>query len=76
MELCVTHYGHKLRIIMGIIIELGHLRLPENIKLAIAGKLRQGVTMEHILDDVREMMWSVYICLLGKTCIILKAVLI
>ena len=46
VELCETHYGHE--------IELGHLRLPENVRLAIAGKLRQGVTMEHILDDVRD----------------------
>ena len=43
MELCETHE-----------IELGHLRFPENVRLAITGKLRQGFTMEHILDDVRD----------------------
>ena len=29
VELCETHYGHE--------IELGHLRLPKNVRLAIAG---------------------------------------
>ena len=39
VEFCEKHYGHE--------IELGHLRLPENVRLAIAGKLRQGVSIEH-----------------------------
>lgn len=46
VEFCEKHYGHE--------IELGHLRLPENVRLAIAGKLRQGVSIEHILDDIRD----------------------
>ena len=44
VEFCEKHYSHE--------IELGHLRLPENVRLAIAGKLRQGVSIEHILDDI------------------------
>ena len=50
MELCETRFGHE--------IELGHSRLAKNVRLAIAGKLRQGVTMEHILDDIYVILWE------------------
>ena len=46
VEFCEKHYGHEL--------ELGHLRLPENVRLAIAGKIRQLVSFEHILHHVRD----------------------
>ena len=46
VEICHTHYGHEL--------QLGHLRLPESVRLAVAGKLRQGVSVEHVLDHVRD----------------------
>ena len=41
-----THYGHSML--------LGHLRLTENDRLSISGKLLQGVTFERILDDIRS----------------------
>ena len=41
-----THYGHT--------ASLGHLRLKEKDRLAVAGKLAQGVTFQRILDDVRD----------------------
>ena len=33
---------------------MGHLRIPKTERLAIAGKLLQGITFEHILDDIRN----------------------
>ena len=41
-----THYGHK--------CSLGHIRLPYSHREAIAGRLSQGVTIEHILDSIRD----------------------
>ena len=43
---CKTHHNHK--------IELGHLRLPESTRLEIAAKLHNGVSIERILDDIRD----------------------
>lgn len=43
-----THYGHTTM--------LGHLRISQNERLAIAGKLLQGVAFERIIDDVRTSM--------------------
>lgn len=39
-----THYGHG--------TSLCHLRIPETERLAIAGKLSQGVDIQRILDDI------------------------
>ena len=47
-----THYGHRLA--------LGHLRIPESEKVAIAGKLAQGVQVQHILDSIRDSLGSCY----------------
>ena len=44
VEVCNTHYGHT--------IDLGHLRLPDNVRLSVAGQLLQGVSFQHILDKV------------------------
>lgn len=41
-----THYAHK--------SSLGHLRIPESDRLAIAGKIGQGVDFQHILDEIRD----------------------
>ena len=46
MDICTTHYGHTL--------SLGHVRLSCSTRLDIARKLSQGVTVERILDDVRN----------------------
>lgn len=46
VKVCSTHYGHK--------IALGHLRLQETDKTAIAGQLAQGVGFQHILDNIRD----------------------
>ena len=43
---CHTHYAHESR--------LGHIRLSEEDRLKIAGKLAQGVTFDKILDDIRS----------------------
>ena len=48
VEHCPTHYGHRTL--------LGHLRIPENDRLAIAGKRLQGIPFERILDDIRSSM--------------------
>ena len=45
-EVCFKHYGHK--------IELQHLILSTQQRQEIAGKIRQGVTEDHIMNDVRE----------------------
>ena len=41
-----THYGHKL--------SLGHLRICDEERTAIAQQLRQGVDFQHILDKIRD----------------------
>ncbi|VEN46173.1 unnamed protein product [Callosobruchus maculatus] len=41
-----THYGHSL--------DLGHTCLGKDTRKELAGKLQQGVTFQHILDQVRE----------------------
>lgn len=47
-----THYGHK--------TSLGHLRIAEQDRLAIAGKLSQGVDIQHILDNIRDKLGTSY----------------
>ena len=47
-----THYGHRM--------SLAHVRLSDSNKVAIAGKLSQGVDIQHILDDVRDNIGSKY----------------
>ena len=47
-----THYGHR--------ISLGHLRIPEMDRLAIAGKLANGVDFQHILDNIRDKLGKSY----------------
>ena len=45
-EVCGTHYGHAQ--------DLEHIRLPEDVRLSIAGQLHQGVSFQHILDNIRN----------------------
>ena len=46
MFMFVKHYGHEHR--------LGHLRIPMGQCQALAGQIAQGVTFEHILDQIRD----------------------
>ena len=46
MEICDTHYSHT--------PSLGHLRLSKSQRREIARKLSEGVTIERVLDDVRD----------------------
>ena len=41
-----THYGHQ--------CSLGQIRLPTTHRDAIAGKLAQGVAVQHIIDEIRD----------------------
>ena len=43
---CDTHYNHS--------TQLAFLKIPLKVRLVIASKLRQGVSMERILDDIRD----------------------
>ncbi|KXJ25287.1 hypothetical protein AC249_AIPGENE14600 [Exaiptasia diaphana] len=45
-EVCLTHYGHE--------VEPQHLRLSKEKHQEIAAKIQQGVTRDHILNDVRK----------------------
>ena len=47
IEYCSTHNNHEL--------QLSHLPLADDIKHYIAGKLQDGVSVDQILDDVRDM---------------------
>ena len=46
LRMCKTHYGHQLSI--------GHLRLQNSVRQSIAGQLAQGVTFQHVLDEIRD----------------------
>ena len=46
VETCHTHYGHRQ--------DLSHICLSEYTRLSIAGQLLQGVSQQHILDNVRD----------------------
>ncbi|XP_014676566.1 PREDICTED: zinc finger transcription factor family protein 17-like [Priapulus caudatus] len=46
VEGCLGHFGHPLK--------LGHLRIPDQIRQTIAGKLAKGVTIESVLDQIRN----------------------
>lgn len=46
VQVCHTHYGHS--------ISLGHLRIPDSERLAIAGQLAQRIDVQHILDRIRD----------------------
>ena len=43
---CLDHYNHDL--------QLAFLRIPEQTRMEIARKLQLGVTIERVLDDIRE----------------------
>ena len=46
VKYCSTHYNHDIR--------LAHLRMSTVTRLKIAAKVQQGVSLERILDDVRD----------------------
>ena len=43
---CSTHYNHSSK--------LAYLKIPERMRLEIAKKLQLGVTIDRILDDIRD----------------------
>ena len=45
-EICSTHYRHT--------TDLEHLRLPEIVRVSVAFQLNQGVSLQNILDNVRD----------------------
>lgn len=50
VEYCKTHHGH--------ITSLAHLRLAEKDRKDIATKINEGISLEHILDTVRDSVGS------------------
>ena len=48
VEYCSTHNSHS--------VQLAHLPVPSDIKHKIAAKLHDGVSIEKILDDIRDSM--------------------
>ena len=46
VEYCATHNTHN--------VELAHLRISSETRAKIAAKLQQGVTVEKILDEIRD----------------------
>ena len=46
VEYCSTHHNHT--------VKISHLRIPNKVRNNIAAKLLQGVSMERILDDIRD----------------------
>lgn len=46
LHYCSTHAAHEK--------EIAHLRIPDHVRLDVAAKLQQGVTIERILDDLRD----------------------
>ena len=45
-EYCSTHHNHQ--------PDIAHLTLPRRVKMLIATKIQQGVSVDRILDDVRD----------------------
>ena len=46
VKYCCKHYNHESK--------LAFLRIPEKIKLEIANKIQKGISIERILDDIRD----------------------
>lgn len=46
IEVIKTHYGHA--------PDLGHIRIPSQDRLAIAGLIAQGVSFDKVLDKIRD----------------------
>lgn len=46
VEACLDHLGHDQR--------LGHLRIPEDLRVSLATQLAHGVDMDAILDRIRD----------------------
>ena len=48
VEYCCTHHNHEPD------EDIAHLRMPEQLRLSIAAKLTQGITIDKILDSIRD----------------------
>ena len=46
VQYCKTHHNHE--------VSLGHLRMPNATRMKIVTQLQQGVTIERIMDNIRE----------------------
>ena len=46
VQYCATHHNH--------ITRLSHLRIPPTVRANIAAKLQQGISMNRVLDDIRD----------------------
>ena len=46
VQYCSTHHNHE--------VSLGHVRMPHDTRMKIAAQLQQGVTMERIMDNIRQ----------------------
>ena len=46
VEYCSHHVGHNL--------DIGHLRLSQELRSDIAGLLHQGVTVDKVMDTIRQ----------------------
>ena len=46
VKYCATHHNHDIR--------LAHLRMSNETRMNVTAKLQQGVSIERILDDIRD----------------------
>ena len=46
VQYCSTHHNHE--------TSLGHIRIANETRMKIAAQLQQGVTIERIMDNIRE----------------------
>jgi len=46
VEYCNMHHNHE--------VSLAHVRLPHDTHMQIAAQLQQGITMERIMDNIRD----------------------
>ncbi len=50
VKYCSTHHNHE--------VKLTYLRIPSQIRVQIASKLLQGISMDRIMDDIRDTIFS------------------
>jgi len=60
VEYCSHHIGHNL--------DIGHLRLSQELRSEIAGLLHQGVTVDKVMDTIRQRISGVTLQLDNLLC--------